>query len=59
MIKRSKRQVSGRPVKMFSCTPDKEILNLTLGEKVLSYPDYPAQGKIKIENSHVFDMHLL
>ena len=42
-----------------SCTPDKEILDLTLGQEFLSYQGYPTQGKIKFENSHVFDMHWL
>ena len=41
----------------FSCTPDEEILGLTLRQKFLSYPGYPTQ--IKIENSHMFDMHWL
>ena len=31
-----------------SCTSAKEILNLTLGYKLLSYPGYPIQGKSSI-----------
>ena len=37
-----------------SCTLDKDILDFTLEQKILSYQGYPTQGKIKIENSHVF-----
>ena len=36
-----------------------EILDLTQGLKFLSYPGYSTQGKIKTENSHMFDMHWL
>ena len=39
-----------------SCTPDKEILP---GIEILILPGYHTEGKIKIENSHVFDMHWL
>ena len=44
-------------VQMFSITPDMEILGFTLGYKFLSYSGYPNQGRIKIENTHVFDVH--
>ena len=34
-------------------------MDYTLELKFLSYPGYPTQGKIKIENSYEFDMNWL